>query len=305
MLASKSNVVVIGDMGGQRSAFENVLDGLGVGSDYRVPDGLTIVQVGDVARCVTPNSPLDSFGCVKMADDLITANDGRYIQLLGNHEFAHLPSAKHPSHWYLDTRSAEVIRSWWDDKKVSLATVLSTTSGDNFLVTHAGLTRLYWERLGSPVEAAEAALRLNAFVGQGADVWSRPGWQVTGKTTPEADCVWAEASRELIHPWMMHEGEIPFQQIHGHSMPVNWGTGEFWDDVPDVVRAATVADHEARLSRTLVGQSSDGDEMSFYSVDWMLGNSLTSHTYGLMSWGNAKVLVAGASIPVVDVAKVW
>lgn len=286
----KNSVVVIGDMGGQIHIFQQVLDSLGVGADYRIPEGMSIIQIGDVARNVMPDSPLDSLGCVQLADNLMRVNGARYTQLLGNHEFGYLPGAKYPDRWYLDPAVGEIIRSWWDERKVVFAANLHV--GDsNILVTHAGLTMGYWNRLKAPTTVREAMRALNYYVGRDSSHWSNPGYLVSRIVDESSDIVWAEASRELLTPWLREKDTMPFSQIYGHSGPLNWSEGVFWDKTLADVCSSTEVDYENRLSHTTTGKLPNGTPAVCYSVDWMLGNLPAPQVYGLRSYEDAEVEV--------------
>lgn len=80
------NVAVFGDLSGHLEPLLGALDELGVDlATACVPDGLVIVQVGDLVH----HGP-DGDSIVALVDRLLHQNPGRWAQLLGNHEAQHV-----------------------------------------------------------------------------------------------------------------------------------------------------------------------------------------------------------------------
>ena len=231
--------VIVGDIGGQYDLFRDVIASAGGNPDTGVlPDDTTMIQVGDIVR-FHPSPDLDSLACAQYAQKLIDVNDGRYIQMLGNHETPLLGGAMDPNWWVTDIPGVKpIVSRWWDEKLASLAVVLRKENQPDLLITHAGLTRGYMDWLGTTT-AFEAAHKLNSFVGNvGIEEFERLGGLVTGIKNPAADIVWALVGMELHDSW---KGENPgFNQLHGHSCLMEWEEEKFWNDIPEYVIDATV-----------------------------------------------------------------
>lgn len=257
---------IIGDIGGQIDVFRAVITELG-GDIHtgKLPEGLRVIQVGDIVR-VNPSDELDSLACAQFADKLIDANNGNYIQLLGNHETPLLGGVYHP-HW-LDTdllACEPIIESWWHDKKAHLSAVLMKPGEKDTLITHAGLTRGYMELIGA-TSALDAVRRLNGYVGN-VPVFAieRPGRLITGVKDESADIFWTIVGSELHESWW--ETGAGFNQIHGHSCLFNWDTHDYWHDVNEEIQKRTMIDEGKRFTVT-VHPNKDW----YRSVDWGLGN---------------------------------
>lgn len=95
-------------------------------------------------------------------------------------------------------------------------------SGEDLLVTHAGLTRGFWQEvLGSPTSAGEAADALNALALSDQRTLFRPGMMLGyHRVNLAAGPVWASVSREVSVSWAGHP--MPFSQVHGHSSVYDW-----------------------------------------------------------------------------------
>lgn len=138
---------------------------------------------------------------------------------------------------------ADQLREWWADGRMQVAAAI-TANGDEFLLTHAGLTLAAWQQLGEPASAARAADLLN----------ERPElmWHTGAHARDEqAGPLWAESGAALHEPWMRYDGIVPFGQIHGHSTVVHFGH-QRWRCEGRVRQRATV-DWHARHVRVRVG----------------------------------------------------
>jgi hypothetical protein len=83
-----------------------------------------------------------------------------WIQLIGDHEWHYLDDAVF---WPEPLGDGEVatLRTWWMREWVRVAAAVRTAEGEEFLLTHAGLTTASWQALDGPVTAATAADLLN------------------------------------------------------------------------------------------------------------------------------------------------
>jgi calcineurin-like phosphoesterase family protein len=211
-MRTADRVAVVGDVGGHAEQLEAELIRLGADPvSGRLPAGLVVIQVGDLIH----RGP-DSAGVVALVDHYLASGPGQWIQLVGNHEAQYLrqPAFEWPEK--LPAQTVETLRRWWKAGEM-VAAVSVVSAGERFLVTHAGLTRGFWQQVLSAVDdPARAAAALNSFIGDHEDVLFHGG-QMLGGGRPNALAgpVWAAAATELLPSWL--GGPLPFSQIHGHS----------------------------------------------------------------------------------------
>lgn len=257
---------IIGDIGGQIDVFRAIVSKLGGDiTTGKFPADLRVIQVGDIIR-INPSPELDSLACAQLADKLIKANHGNYIQLLGNHETPLLGGIYHP-HWQTTDLTAcePIIESWWHDRKAHLSVALMSPGEKDTLVTHAGLTRGYMERIGA-TSALDAVRRLNSYTGNvSLPEIERAGGLVTEIKDESADIFWTLVGSELHESWW--GTGAGFNQIHGHSCLFNWDINDYWHDVNDNIKKRTMVSTEKRFTATV---HPNGDW--YRSVDWGLGN---------------------------------
>lgn len=257
--------VIVGDIGGQLDVFKDVVKSVGGDPETCIlPSDVTMIQVGDIVR-FNPSNELDSVGCAMYAQKLIEVNDGRYIQLLGNHESPLLGGAWCPNWKVIDLpESKPIVQKWWTEKTCSLGVVLRKPGQKDILVTHAGLTRGFMQTLGTE-SAVDTALTLNSYVGNvELREFENPGRLVTGKVNMSADTFWALLGSELHESW---RGNHPdFNQIHGHSTLIEWESGRLFDIAEDVLSATSI-NYRDRYSVTVYDSG-----YTLRSVDWALQN---------------------------------
>jgi hypothetical protein len=226
-------IAVIGDVGGHPDQLERALSWLGA-SNGRLPADLTVVQVGDLVDR-GPDSP----GVVALAGRYLDRQPAQWIQLAGNHDAQYVPGGQRFWPETIAPAAARLLSSWWTEGLMRTATAFRTATGDEYLVTHAGLTVGCWQQVGEPMTASSAALLLN----DGAIAMSR----LDGP-------LWADAGAELYEPWMAHYaagGFVPYGQIHGHSSIVRYAD-QSWRGHGRVRQRAAV-DWSARHVRVRVG----------------------------------------------------
>jgi hypothetical protein len=268
--------VIVGDIGGQYELFRDVIESVGGNPDTgHLPNDITMIQVGDIVRYASAPA-LDSLACAQLAQKLIDANEGRYIQLFGNHETPLLGGTLDP-HWSVTElpESQPIIQRWWEERLGCLAVTLTKDGQRDILVTHAGLTRGYMEWLET-TSAFETARKLNSFVGNvGIQEFERTGGLVTGTINPSADIVWALVGMELHDSW---KGAHPeFNQIHGHSCLMEWESETYWNDIPQYVQDATVVNYRDRYTVTAYESG-----YTIRSVDWVLKNEYRRKKWPLL-----------------------
>lgn len=209
-----ARVVVIGDVGGHPEQLRRGLAAVGAVDDrQRLPEDVHVVQVGDLVD----RGP-DSAGVLALVNRYLDEQPDQWIQLLGNHESQYLPRGT--AFWPERLESADIalVRSWWERRVLNVAAAVRTAAGEDYLLTHAGLTAPAWAELGAPATAADAARQLN----------ERPDWLIwRGLFQPAENPgpLWAEAGWDVYEPWMrFHAGGsfVPFGQIHGHSTIVSF-----------------------------------------------------------------------------------
>jgi hypothetical protein len=204
-------VAVIGDVGGHLDELRRELRNLGADDEGRLPADLVVVQVGDLVH----RGP-DSDGVVALVDHYLVTAPNQWIQLIGNHEVNYL---RGPQFWWGDLisrSSRRRLRRWWRRGQLRTAVAIET-DGEQFLVSHAGVTEQFWrEHLGAPVSAREAAARINRLARVGCDTLFGAGRMLDGEgPNPMAGPLWAHRSGELVPGWCGRS--MPFSQIHGHS----------------------------------------------------------------------------------------
>lgn len=204
-------VAVIGDIGGHLEELRRALREVGVSETGVLPDDLVVVQVGDLVH----RGP-DSDGVIRLVDHYLTTYPDQWIQLIGNHEVHYLRA--HSFLWAekISYASRRILKKWWRADLLHAAVAIET-DGEDFLVSHAGVTEQFWrEHLEAPGTAVEAARRINAFARNGCDTLYGGGAMLDSSgPNPMVGPIWASRSEELVPGWC--ERELPFSQIHGHS----------------------------------------------------------------------------------------
>ncbi|MEU3764799.1 metallophosphoesterase [Amycolatopsis keratiniphila] len=224
-------VAIIGDVGGHPDQLRRALAWLGATGE-RLPPDLTVIQVGDLVD----RGP-DSTGVLDIVANLL--DDGRWIQLAGNHEAQYLPGGDVFWREPLAADGAARLRQWWAEGRLRVAEAVRTAEGEELLVTHAGLTLASWQRLNEPMSATEAAEILE---GRPDLIWEKGAHGRDGTAGP----LWAESGAALHEPWMGYRGVVPFGQIHGHSTVVRFAE-RTWRCTGRVRHRATVAWHDRHV----------------------------------------------------------
>lgn len=238
-----AKVAVIGDVGGHLDQLRWALVQIGARDEPPfLPDDVTVVQVGDLVD----RGP-DSMGVLRLVQQVQQRQPGQWVQLVGNHEAQYLPGGT--VFWTDPLASAgiDVLTSWWETGTMNVAAAVATAGGDEYLITHAGLTVGCWQDIGEPMTASSAAWQLNE---RPAGIWRGGEMAVDRMAGP----MWAEAGWELHEPWLEYHGAgglVPFGQIHGHSAVVRY-SDQTWQ-APGRVRQRATVDWAARQVRVRVG----------------------------------------------------
>ena len=243
VLRPAHRVAVIGDVAGHLDELRAELRRLGADeSTGRLPDDLTVVQVGDLVH----RGP-ESDQVVALVDRYLTEQPTRWIQLVGNHEAHYLRDPVFEWPQRLSAESGDTLRRWWADGQMQVATSVRD-DGEGFLITHAGLTAEFWRAtLAVPAGVEQAAAALNSLIGARDHALFRAGrllnrsWRAGG-----VGPVWAASGTELLPGWL--DTTLPFSQIHGHDTPYDWQRQRF--RTADKIARRTVLDHEAKHAVT-------------------------------------------------------
>jgi hypothetical protein len=215
-----ARIVIVGDVGGCAEQLEQVV--LPLTDD---PDTV-VVQVGDLVDR-GPDTP----GVLRIVGERL--RQGRWVQLIGNHEAQYLGG---PGFWPqpVSDDDAALLGTWWLREWLRVAAAVRTSDGEELLLCHAGLTVGAWRELGEPVTAATAADLLN----------TRPEpllWDFAGP-------LWAEAGSQVYPSWLQEVVSLPFSQVHGHSTVVRFDRREWACD--ERIRIRTTVDWQARHTVT-------------------------------------------------------
>ncbi len=169
-----STVVVIGDIGGHADELFAAVVDVGADKDTLVLTFTVaaVVQVGDLI-----DSGPDSTGVLDLVERVMTANPGRWVQLAGNHEAAALGGPGFgPFGEVASDADRRRVKRWWDDGLIRAAgAVRAPVLGGDALITHAGITRGFWEDVGRPESAVDAAAVIDRLAVAEPDVVFRAG----------------------------------------------------------------------------------------------------------------------------------
>lgn len=226
---------VFGDTGGHMKQLFASLQEIGANprTGY-IPEDVRIIHLGDLIH-KGPHSSL----LLKTVDKFIRKNPGRWVQILGNHEFQHIEGA--PSFWRCTCSldDIDIINDWYDEGlatptfglngithaqfEVSAKPKLAQSHG-GFLFSHGGLSWDWWStfnKISDPVQLSEV---LNAL-----EVWvvTVPG-EMLGIVGRKPGPVWAIGSSEVFDTWVEHNDSMPFSQAHGHTTSYNWRSNRWW-----------------------------------------------------------------------------
>ena len=241
---------VFGDTGGHFDQLFTSLLQLGLNPDtFELPADVRVVHLGDLIHKGPKSNEL-----VQLVEQILTANPvGQWVQLLGNHESQHIPGGRH--FWSCDcnNQTKSLLKQWYREQVAFVA----YGEGD-FLFTHSGVTRSFWESVGKPANALDTAARLQALDAERA---FQPGVML-GHRTP-AGPVWALSTFEVFNSWNNSPEPMPFVQVHGHTSALDWEQ-ENWYPAPDEFMAVAKGDPTSRaLIVPVAGSAMIGLDPSF------------------------------------------
>lgn len=229
-----TDIHVFGDTGGHSLPLWRALNNIGVDIELGIiPENIQIIHLGDLIH-KGPNT--DSI--IKVVDKLIHNNPGRWIQILGNHEFQHIEGA--PYFWTCDCSDDTIntINEWWEQGLATPTYAINTPQHialdvsnklaqpqTSILFSHAGLTQPWWNALQQPQNALEASTQLNQL---DVPLITAPGLML-GVPNAHPGPVWAVGNTEVFNSWAATQHIMPFTQIHGHTTSYVWKAGRWWD----------------------------------------------------------------------------
>ena len=220
-MAGPTRIAVIGDVGGHFGPLVHLLGELGVrfGAEIDWPDYLHVIQVGDLVHRGPASAEV-----VGLVAGLLER--GVWTQIVGNHEQLYVDRPVFGWNEVIEETAQEQLRGWWADGRLQAAAAVTDGSGEEWLITHAGLTAGFWRQgLGAP-DSAEATLEALKDAAADSALW-HPGTMLLGVDDDNAGPVWAAAGTEVYPSWPRLEAELPFNQIHGHSSAFDWNRSQW------------------------------------------------------------------------------
>lgn len=238
-----SKIAVFGDLSGHFEPFEKELFHLGVvirdGEVAFIPDGLVIVQVGDLIH----KGP-DSERNVHLAYEATKKFPGQWIQLFGNHEAQYLGG---PLFWqnFIDKESQIKLHMMLKSRRL-LSTCAVKTETNQWLISHGGLTKYWYDTIfGDGTHALDVASDLNSHPEELYGAIFTPGLML-GERGLNPGVTWAEGRVELRYPWLDADS-MPFNQIHGHSQALMWSGSVAGWQIPDGMKLNTHASNDGHI----------------------------------------------------------
>lgn len=241
---------VFGDTGGHYRQLRDGLIEIGLDLEtHKLPEGVVVIHCGDLLH-KGPSSP----AVIYMVDNIMKANPGQWVQLLGNHEYQYVGGIQF---WRenIGQEPIEILQSWVKEGRAKTAFALAeyseihdlTLSARKFatptkpiIFTHAGITRQFWEKhLHSETDALKMAEMINTMP---ISVSNAPGCMLDSHTNTKAypaGPVWALSTGEVWESWKSEVTE-PFIQIHGHTSPYAFEMKKWWPANPEFKKNSKV-----------------------------------------------------------------
>lgn len=230
-------VALFGDVGGHYVPFVAGLERLGVDMNtLTIPVGLIIVQVGDLVH----RGP-QSDEVVAVVDAIMRRNPQQWIQLFGNHEAMHLDGTLKFFHCPCSLETIATIKEWWQNKRAHVAAYMAHQPTTQLplphtLITHAGVVfPLASTVSNSPMTAESVGAGLNQKQPGSIRILDTAG-AILGVQDRMVGPWWAAAGQEVDPSWA--EEEMPFNQIHGHTLLFDWDRRKWFPSTPQRLRNA-------------------------------------------------------------------
>ncbi len=257
--------IVFGDTGGHADPLLASLQAIGMDMNtLKLPDNIRVVHLGDLIH----KGPFSN-EIIMIINFILARNPEQWIQILGNHEFNYVDGAPH--FWFndLNNHSIHILHSWIEkglarpafalpggNHIISTSEVNHTSSilDKGILFTHAGLTRQFWKNINHEPNALRAAEMINNL---SVKEVTKPGIMLeTMFAGLNPGPVWALASTEVYQSWEMDpQIEMPFIQVHGHTVAYEWFLNEWYSTVSPNFKRNTILDYTNRLSFTSLAGS--------------------------------------------------
>lgn len=265
---------VFGDTGGHYTQLFTGLQKIGMTSDLTLPSDVIVIHCGDLIH-KGPNSNM----IISMVDRIMSKNPGQWVQLAGNHEAQYFGG---PTFWRdnkITSETVETLQQWYMDRLINFAYGIPAgatihnlvTSKRGFatpdkpiLLTHAGLTQPFWEKiLHSEEDVEKLAENINALPIQTvttSGVMLEGVVYSKGRSLPVGPA-WAHSVQEVWASWKPYEieqegcTELPFIQIHGHTGPYDFSRNMWWAGTYRWFKQLSRVNNERKTLLTQVGDS--------------------------------------------------
>lgn len=281
--------IVFGDVGGHYTPFLHALELNGVDTDaMTLPDDLIVVQVGDLVH----RGP-DGDQAAALADGFMKRYPSQWKQLLGNHEMMHIEGTAKFFNCACSPQTIKFTKNWWHRGEADVALALTHEPSEALpsaqtLITHAGVTSRWWH-VGGQKDAAGTAAYLNSFYPNKVKFLDQYGTMMGERRTVQAGPWWAQSTLEVYPSWYDYPDGMPFNQVHGHSIPFDWEMNRWFPGTPLMFRKSLVCVPEQRA--TILRLEKDGSG-SFVGVDPGYGSKQTQEVMPYFTIENVHPLMA-------------
>lgn len=254
------NVYIFGDTGAHAEPLLASLQKIGVNlRTFIIPENVQIVHLGDLIHKGESSNKL-----VSIVNLLMRNNPDQWVQLMGNHELQHIKGAPYFWRCNCNTETVAILNEWLDRGLAKISYYLERPFTFNIpkslkfdetliedkgiLFSHAGLTSVFWQKIGSPATAKEASHAINQL---SIKEVSATGVMLDGgKYCTKPGPAWALSTTEVFGSWELAEIPIPFVQVHGHSPAYQWQRNAWWAGTQLTFKKQSKLDVENRLIYT-------------------------------------------------------
>ncbi len=230
---------VFGDSSGWYEPIAQSLMSIGVDLETMIiPKDVEIVHLGDLIHKGKYSEKLFTLVHLLMVSNNNDPERGNWIQLMGNHEANYFAEA--PLFWdyELSEKHATLLRLWHQKGLLKLVHVLDTTEGRPFVLSHAGISKDFFNFDARTLESlatssngilANAMENMNIEFQKDLKRFSRPGEMLGAHGISHVSPFWANTVKEVIPTWGNSQ---PFNQIVGHITPFIWDKKRFFLGIP-------------------------------------------------------------------------
>lgn len=226
---SARRVVIFNATRGHRKALFGQLHALGVKTSVgRIPEDLTIVQIGDLIGAY----PKASEDLIREVENLRQHSPGQWIQLMGKVEAGYHPAGSfHRPEAAIKTgqrdinyRHQQTVLNWWRERKYAgVAAVIASDTMAPTLITHSGVHKALHNHYGTddPYQVA-AHLNEEAFR---CTPWMFGAGHAHNNFDTAPGPIWATPF-ELWTGWETQP--LPYDQIVGGFRPYHFTKKKWW-----------------------------------------------------------------------------